>query len=615
MGMLGAMTLIASLLAAPVQVSFSPPMVRVGETVPIQLQWADSVPADAQLQWTASAGEVVESSPGAYDYVPPDTPGRAFVHLAVLTPGGLWAESAATVLVYRQFIILKADDLVHVPDDGWARWVHYMDEMVMQRGLKVAVGAIGQRMSLPTEEIRAQVKAWNATGVAEFFNHGYDHASYAPPPTKTALPPGTTYEFQGRPYDEQLAHLLRTQQIIRDNYGVNIRAFGAPFNKWDANTVLALTAMGGQIDIWFFGSFDTALFDLPRGGGELENGDGVPSLDVYLQTHDPVRRLVVLQHHPYSGQFWNGWDGFVQTLDHIAADGATLILPGEYVDLLRKGILPSERKRLFPDAALECAVRMALGKWQGELTAEDAAAVTRLEWVDRLPKVQSLAGLEHCRALREVDLRGNDLPDITPILALWQANAADMTVHWEGNPIAKSFVCEDVPRYEARGLRLFVTGPCDNVLLTLRVEGQGTLDPSPGEHVVARDSEVTLKAKPAEGWEVAAWDGVADAPPTEQLTVKMPAFQTITARFTELPPVPPEGEVTVEGEGETPTEGEVVVPTEGETPQEGEVTDPTGGGCHVQTCPADGSGPALWFGDIICWFGALAGITAYSSRK
>ena len=221
-----------------------------------------------------------------------------------------------------------------------------------------------------------------------------------------------------------------------------------------------------------------------------------------------------------------------------------------------------------------------------------------------------------------------------------------------------------------RGLALTVTGPCDNVLLTLLVEGNGAVDMAPGEHIVPRGTDLSLHAQPATGWRVETWDGVAGATATDQLQLSMVSSRTITVRFAtvtpppegETPPaegevVPPEGEtppaegevppsegevVPVEGEtppaegevvpveGETPpAEGEVV-PAEGETPPaegevvpvEGEVNPAEGEqiendpvGCHGTTCPSDGSQPIPWLGDIICWMGGAAAAVAQSLRK
>jgi hypothetical protein len=432
-----------------------------------------------------------------------------------------------------------------------------------------------------------------------------------------------------------------------------MRSFGAPFNKWDQNTVQALHTLG-QMDIWMFGSAESECFNLPRAGGEIEDANGVPSIAEYLSTHDPARQVVVLQHHPYLAPFWDGWDDFKAIVDRIGADGGTFILPGEYVDLVRKGTLPLEPNQLFPDVALECAARMALGKWQDTLGQEDAAALTRLEWADRLPQVRSLAGLEKCAALRELDLRDNNLPDIGPVLALWKANGADMTVHWEGNPVTESFACGTVPHYEAQGLRLYVTGPCDNVLLTLHVEGQGSLSPAPGEHTLPRGYVVSLRAQPTKGWKLEGWDGVPGAPTDVRLSVDLSCCRTITARFAEAPPVVEgegevhnegegevhnegegevhnegegeahhegEGEVHNEGEGEVHGEGEGEVQAEGEHPEgepattEGETGNTEDGGCHGGTCPPEGSGPAQWLEGLACSLAAIFGATAYTFRR
>ena len=70
----------------------------------------------------------------------------------------------------------------------------------------------------------------------------------------------------------------------------------------------------------------------------------------------------------------------------------------------------------FADANLEAAVREALDRPSGPLTAADLAALTVLNANDR--GIESLAGLEHATALQELYLRRNEITDVSPLASL-----------------------------------------------------------------------------------------------------------------------------------------------------------------------------------------------------
>ena len=70
----------------------------------------------------------------------------------------------------------------------------------------------------------------------------------------------------------------------------------------------------------------------------------------------------------------------------------------------------------FADANLERAVREALNRPQGTLTVADLDTLTVLDASDR--NIQSLVGLEHATALRELYLRLNEITDVQPLASL-----------------------------------------------------------------------------------------------------------------------------------------------------------------------------------------------------
>jgi len=542
-----AMALAASIFAAPVQISVNPVAVRAGATADIVITWAQPMPAGATLQWTATAGDAHSDGAGGYVYVAPADPGRVFIHLAVNTAQGLWGECAVPVQVYRQFIILKADDFGVTSVENLQRYTSYIDSLA-SRGVKTSVGMIASGCVNPTADLRAKVTAWRESGLVEFFNHGYDHAYYTPTGTKGAsdaallgddlrdkdYPAGTTYEFQGRPYAEQLDHLTRAQQTILDTYGFQMHTFGAPFNKIDSNTTLAVQALG-QFNMWYFGPPDPNVYSVSRGGGEIEVSTSVPSLSTYTTTHDLTRDVVVLQHHPAGKAFHDNWSEFIGILEQIHTDEGTYVLPGEYADLMMHNMLPADPTATIADPSLECALRAALGQWTGTLDPASLAGLATLQWTNPTSKIHSLRGIGACGALRQLDLRGNNISDIAPLVSLWQAIGGEMTVQLQDNPLSDDVTCNELPALDAKGLHISATSPCDNVLLTLAVDGQGTLDPAAGDHAVPRNTTLVVHATPAAGWRFVSWEGAPEATSgSPVLSIAPSTHRSITAHFVKM---------------------------------------------------------------------------------
>ncbi len=79
----------------------------------------------------------------------------------------------------------------------------------------------------------------------------------------------------------------------------------------------------------------------------------------------------------------------------------------------------------FPDPVLERKARKALGKPEGDITAGDAAKITRLdiqnEWQPQIPDdvtVRDIRGFEYFINLRELDAGFNDISDLAPLAGL-----------------------------------------------------------------------------------------------------------------------------------------------------------------------------------------------------
>ncbi len=82
-------------------------------------------------------------------------------------------------------------------------------------------------------------------------------------------------------------------------------------------------------------------------------------------------------------------------------------------------------------------------------------------------------------------------------------------------------------------------------VLSLAVEGEGSLDPAPGEYMHIEGEKVTLTATPDPGWRFAGWEGDATGL-VNPLQITMDRSRQITAVFEEIPVYT----LTVQKEGE-----------------------------------------------------------------
>ena len=81
---------------------------------------------------------------------------------------------------------------------------------------------------------------------------------------------------------------------------------------------------------------------------------------------------------------------------------------------------------LFKDAALEAALRQALGRPQGHLTSEAIISLTKFNLLGTYA-VQSLVGLEHFTALQWLSLRNNQIAEVGPLASLNNLYRLDLT--------------------------------------------------------------------------------------------------------------------------------------------------------------------------------------------
>lgn len=342
--------------APDMEIAGGPAAVQTGRALDLWLAPAPD-PSISVVGWSASVG-AIEGAGDRVVYHAPGDPGECLVTVALEDGHGRFLRKKA-LTVFRQFVILKADDFGASPGDAGRvnpHWVRYLDTMAT-RGVKTSAGVIGTLVTGFGPEAAEYARRAAESGLVEFFNHGWDHGSGmgTPPELKDSGTAGAGaafspddpidkaadwYEFLGTSPEYQAAHLQWTQETVLSLLGIEMAAFGAPFNKADGRTGAALDARR-EMQVWLYPKAESRLFALERGGGEIESPTGVPNLAAFLETYDPELPCVTLQLHPGTSRFWSAWEEMEGILDTLAANQASFTLPLEYARLMGGEIQPA----------------------------------------------------------------------------------------------------------------------------------------------------------------------------------------------------------------------------------------------------------------------------------
>ena len=217
-------------------------------------------------------------------------------------------------------IILKLDDVVHFISPRWIRVADYLE----QKKIHASMGIIGESL----EKIQPEAVKWindhRQSGMVEFWLHGY---------TRTPADKNKG-EFQQGTTSEQLAILTRVEALAREKLGFEFAAFGPHWTGTNDQTEQALQA-APQIQIWLYGPKQPTYFkklSLPRIMA-LENPTFVPDFEKFKDTYEKYGRrqpVLVLQGHPDQWADANRWEGFVQIIEFLQAQGCRFMTPTEY---------------------------------------------------------------------------------------------------------------------------------------------------------------------------------------------------------------------------------------------------------------------------------------------
>ena len=219
-------------------------------------------------------------------------------------------------------IVLKLDDFRPVRGKPHPQWLKVAD-FAKSKNLKVNFGIVAQGLAEECPDFVAWTKERNASGMIEFWNHGWDHGERAGENGKRIQ------EFCGESYEYQKKHLTDSNRLAREKLGFPFVTFGAPFNSTDASTLKVLSE-DPDIKVWLYG-------DVKNSAGKtvldrtfpvsLESPTFIPNYAAFVEgyAHNRAAAYFVLQGHPAN---WNDerWEQFVKIVEFLTAQNAEFVL-------------------------------------------------------------------------------------------------------------------------------------------------------------------------------------------------------------------------------------------------------------------------------------------------
>jgi len=225
----------------------------------------------------------------------------------------------------EKIIIIKADDIRRVTD-GWNRFF----ELSKAKNVKVSAGIICCSLETENSEYCDWLRAQQASGMVEFWNHGWDHKRWTNEQNERV------WEFRGSGYDHQKKHFSDSQNIMEKVLGSPPAVFGAPYNAIDSDT---LRVMNEDENMRLFFGYEQEVLNhtmIARMHLRGENdGTGKPNFEIFKETYmqKPDLTFTVLQFHP------NNFDDerlaeYGKIIDFLIAEGWTFMLPAEYISMI-----------------------------------------------------------------------------------------------------------------------------------------------------------------------------------------------------------------------------------------------------------------------------------------
>jgi GH35 family endo-1,4-beta-xylanase/peptidoglycan/xylan/chitin deacetylase (PgdA/CDA1 family) len=278
-------------------------LVRAPETATAMKVWIHSF-GQAKMNFDLDDLQLVKASGPEVDGLPVPVPATA----------SLEARTRKT----PPYIILKLDDMASAGTRVPVQWKK-LAEFTRGRNIKASIGIICKSLEGDKPEYLGWIKEQHATGLFEFWNHGYEHKEF---------------EFMGASYEDQKQRMDRCEELARTKLGFSLRTFGPPYGNTDDVTSRVLSE-SKDLKIWLYGDAQNlgGKIDLNRiGEVNIESPLFSPSLEKFKAGYEkyPDRNYFVIQGHPPQ---WDDarFEQFYKIIDFLVGEKAVFVTPEEYV--------------------------------------------------------------------------------------------------------------------------------------------------------------------------------------------------------------------------------------------------------------------------------------------
>lgn len=229
------------------------------------------------------------------------------------------------IYVYRQFVMLKADDLTFQNNLVSNKWEMFID-YIIDNELSCGIGIIGASLEKGNLNYHNYIKALIKSNYFEIWNHGYEHIVGG-----RYLNGDYFSEFKNTSYEFQKSALDKTQNLCKEYLNFTPIAFGAPGNAYDDITSKVISE-NSELKIWFYGMANSNKMVIQR-DSEVEFPVGNPIYYNFINNYKFEVDLLALQIHP---NMWdkNKFEEFRKIIEFLKSQNVTFVTPSEYYFLV-----------------------------------------------------------------------------------------------------------------------------------------------------------------------------------------------------------------------------------------------------------------------------------------
>lgn len=228
-------------------------------------------------------------------------------------------------------VVLKLDDIA--ANNSSCNALEVMDHLV-QQNIKASYGVIANAVdSTARSTLRSYLDARDEKGekLIEIWHHGLDHSK--------DIDSVGNFEFKHSPYTFQKAQFETADKRVLRCLGVQMSAFGAPYNATDSVT-MRVVAENPNYTVFMFSKVEVSFpvaFVLLNNNVPMERETGKPDFDYFLEHYhkhpEYHHTYLVLQGHP---PYWDeqGFGEFKKILDFLQRQKGVFVLPSELGEML-----------------------------------------------------------------------------------------------------------------------------------------------------------------------------------------------------------------------------------------------------------------------------------------